>query len=188
MALSKSVATELLEAFRAGEGVDLIRESVRLVMQELIETEASGQIGAGRYERTDTRVTDRNGSRPRLLATQAGDVQLRIPKLSKGSFFPVILEPRRRIDQALYAVVMEAYVNGVSTRSVEELVTALGIDSGISKSEVSRICAGLDETVEAFRSRPLHHTDFPYVFLDATYLHVRRPGQVTSMAVVVATF
>ena len=126
MALSKSVATELLEAFRAGEGVDLIRESVRLVMQELIETEASGQIGAGRYARTDTRVTDRNGSRPRLLATQAGDVQLRIPKLRKGSFFPVILEPRRRIDQALYAVVMEAYVNGVSTRSVEELVTALG--------------------------------------------------------------
>ena len=187
MALSQSVATELLEAFRAGEGVDLIRESVRLVMQELIETEASGQIGAGRYERTDTRVTDRNGSRPRLLATQAGDVQLRIPKLRKGTFFPVILEPRRRIDQALYAVVMEAYVNGVSTRSVEELVTALGIDSGISKSEVSRICAGLDETVEAFRSRPLHHTDFPYVFLDATYLHVRRPGQVTSMAVVVAT-
>jgi putative transposase len=187
MALSKSVASELLEAFRAGEGVDLIRESVRLVMQELIETEVSGQIGAGRYERTDTRVTDRNGSRPRLLATQAGDVQLRIPKLRKGSFFPVILEPRRRIDQALYAVVMEAYVNGVSTRSVEDLVTALGIDSGISKSEVSRICAGLDETVEAFRSRPLHHTDFPYVFLDATYLHVRRPGQVTSMAVVVAT-
>jgi transposase-like protein len=187
MALSKSVATELLEAFRAGEGVDLIRESVRLVMQELIETEASGQIGAGCYERTDTRVTDRNGSRPRLLATQVGDVQLRIPKLRKGSFFPVILEPRRRIDQALYAVVMEAYVNGVSTRSVEELVTALGIDSGISKSEVSRICARLDESVEAFRSRPLHHTDFPYVFLDATYLHVRRPGQVTTMAVVVAT-
>ena len=187
MALSKSVATELLEAFRAGEGVDLIRESVRLVMQELIETEASGQIGAGRYERTDTRVRDRNGSRPRLLTTQAGDVQLRIPKLRKGSFFPVILEPRRRIDQALYAVVMEAYVNGVSTRSVEELVTALGIDSGISKSEVSRICGRLDETVEAFRSRPLHHTEFPYVFLDATYLHVRRPGQVTSMAVVVAT-
>jgi transposase-like protein len=187
MALSKSVATELLEAFRAGEGVDLIRESVRLVMQELIETEASGQIGAGRYERTDTRVTDRNGSRPRLLATQVGDVQLRIPKLRKGSFFPVILEPRRRIDQALYAVVMEAYVNGVSTRSVEELVTALGIDSGISKSEVSRICARLDESVEAFRSRPLHHTDFPYVFLDATYLHVRRPGQVTTLAVVVAT-
>jgi transposase-like protein len=190
MVLSQSVASELLEAFRAGEGVDLIRESVQLVLQELIETEASERIGADRYERTDTRVTDRNGSRPRLLATQAGDVQLRIPKLRKGSFFPVILEPRRRIDQALYAVVMEAYVNGVSTRSVEDLVVALGIDSGISKSEASRICAGLDEIVTAFRSRPLHHTAFPYVFLDATYLHVRRTaagGQVTSMAVVVAT-
>jgi putative transposase len=190
MALSQSVASELLEAFRAGEGVDLVRESVRLVMQELIETEASERIGADRYERTQTRITDRNGSRPRLLATQAGDVQLRIPKLRKGSFFPVILEPRRRIDQALYAVVMEAYVNGVSTRAVDDLVTALGIDSGISKSEVSRICAGLDETVAAFRSRPLHHTTFPYLFLDATYLHVRRTGaggQVTSMAVVIAT-
>jgi putative transposase len=190
MALSQSVASELLEAFRAGEGVDLVRESVRLVMQELIETEASERIGADRYERTETRITDRNGSRPRLLATQAGDVQLRIPKLRKGSFFPVILEPRRRIDQALYAVVMEAYVNGVSTRAVDDLVTALGIDSGISKSEVSRICAGLDETVAAFRSRPLHHTTFPYLFLDATYLHVRRTGaggQVTSMAVVIAT-
>ena len=92
----------------------------------------------------------------------------------KGSFFPAILEPRRRIDQALYAVVMEAYVNGVSTRAVDDLVQALGVESGISKSEVSRICAGLDEQVEAFRSRPLHHTTFPYVFLDATYLHVRR--------------
>jgi putative transposase len=187
MALSQSVASELLEAFRAGEGVDLIRESVRLVMQELIETEASERIGAGRYERTEARVTDRNGSRPRLVATQAGDVELRIPKLRRGSFFPAILEPRRRIDQALYAVVMEAYVNGVSTRAVDDLVAALGIESGISKSEVSRICAGLDEQVEAFRSRPLHHAAFPYVFLDATYLPVRRFGQVTSMAVVVAT-
>ena len=187
MALSQSVVSELLEAFRAGEGVDLIRESVRLVMQELIETEATQQIGAGRYERAETRVTDRNGSRARLVATQAGDVRLRIPKLRKGSFFPAILEPRRRIDQALYAVVMEAYVNGVSTRAVDDLVAALGIESGISKSEVSRICAGLDEQVEAFRSRPLHHTTFPYLFLDATYLHVRRTGQVTSMAVVVAT-
>ena len=177
MALSQSVASELLEAFRAGEGVDLIRESVRLVMQELIETEATERVGAGRYERSESRVTDRNGSRPRLVATQAGDVELRIPKLRRGSFFPAILEPRRRIDQALYAVVMEAYVNGVSTRAVDDLVQALGVESGISKSEVSRICAGLDEQVEAFRSRPLHHTSFPYVFLDATYLHVRRSGR-----------
>jgi putative transposase len=187
MALSQSVASELLEAFRAGEGVDLIRESVRLVMQELIEAEATERIGASRYERAETRVTDRNGSRPRLVATQAGDVELRIPKLRKGSFFPAILAPRRRIDQALYAVVMEAYVHGVSTRAVDDLVAALGVESGVSKSEVSRICAGLDEQVEAFRSRSLHHTPFPYVFLDATYLHVRRSGQVTSMAVVVAT-
>src|SRR3954449_3263114 len=188
MALSQSVASELLEAFRAGEGVDLIRESVRLVMQELIETEATEQIGAGRYERSDSRITDRNGSRPRLVATQAGDIKLRIPKLRRGSFFPSILEPRRRIDQALYAVVIEAYVNGVSTRSVDDLVAALGVDSGISKSEVSRICAGLDEVVGAFRTRRLDHTEFPYVYLDATYLHVRNStSQVVSMAVVVAT-
>jgi putative transposase len=187
MTLSQSVASELLEAFRAGEGVDLIRESVRLVMQDLIEVDAAEHIGAGRYERTDTRTTQRNGSRLKRVSTQAGDVELAIPKLRQGSFFPVILERRRRIDQALYAVVMEAWVNGVSTRAVDDLVQALGIGSGISKSEVSRICAGLDEQVAAFRSRPLHHTPFPYVFLDATYLHVRRGGQVTTMAVVVAT-
>src|SRR4029079_12284485 len=115
----------------------------------------------------------------------------RIPKLRKGSFFPSILEPRRRIDQALYAVVMEAYVHGVSTRSVDDLVVALGADSGISKSEVSRICEQLDESVGAFRTRPLDHVGFPYVYLDATYLHVRnkpgKGGQVGAMAVVVAT-
>ena len=186
MALSQSVASELLEAFRAGEGVDLIRESVRLVMQDLIEVDVAEQIGAGRYQRTDARTTHRNGSRPKTISTQAGDVELAIPKLRQGSFFPVILE-RRRIDQALYAVIMEAWVNGVSTRAVDDLVQALGIGSGISKSEVSRICAGLDEQVAAFRTRTLHHTTFPYVFLDATYLHVRRSGQVSSMAVVVAT-
>jgi hypothetical protein len=116
MTLSQSVVSELLDAFRAGEGVDLIRDAVRLVMQELIEVEATEQIGAGRYERTDARVTERNGARPRLLTTQAGDIELSIPKLRRGSFFPSILKPRRRIDQALYAVVMEAYVQGVSTR------------------------------------------------------------------------
>ena len=113
---------------------------------------------------------------------------MRIPKLRKGSFFPSILEPRRRIDQALYAVVMEAYVNGVSTRAVDDLVDALGATSGIKKSEVSRICAGLDEIVGAFRTRRLDHIEFPYVYLDATYLHVRnQTSQVTSMAVVIAT-
>ena len=108
MALSQSVLSELLDAFRAGEGVDLVRDAVRLVMQELIEVEAAERVGADRYERSESRVTERNGARPRLLATQAGDVELKIPKLRKGSFFPSILEPRRRIDQALYAVVMES--------------------------------------------------------------------------------
>ena len=188
MTLSQSVVSELLDAFRAGEGVDLIRDAVQLVLQELIETEATERIGAARYERSGTRVTDRNGARPRLLTTQAGDVELRIPKLRKGTFFPSILEPRRRIDQALYAVVMEAYVHGVSTRAVDDLVDALGAPSGIKKSEVSRICGGLDEIVEAFRTRRLDHVEFPYVYLDATYLHVRNDtSQVASMAVVIAT-
>jgi len=189
MALSESAVSELLEVFRAGGGVDLIRESVRMVLQELIETEAAEVIGAARYQRTDTRTTQRNGHRDRMVSTQAGDIGLRIPKLRKGSFFPVILEPRRRIDQALHAVVMEAYVHGISTRSVDDLVAALGIDAGISKSEVSRICAGLDEAVGAFRARTLGHVEFPYVYLDATYLHVREAslGQVVSKAVVVAT-
>ncbi len=190
MALPQSALSEILDAFRAGDGVDLIRESVRVALQELIELEAAERIGAARYERTQDRVTDRNGHRPRSLTTKAGDVELRIPKLRKGSFFPIILEPRRRIDQALYAVVMEAYVHGISTRSVDELVEAMG-GSGVSKSEVSRICAGLDEQVGAFRTRALDHVEFPYVYLDATYLHVRnkpgKGGQVVSMAVVVAT-
>jgi transposase-like protein len=187
MALSESALSELLDAFRAGDGVDLVRESVRLVLQELIEVEAAEVIGAARYERSDERVTERNGHRPRLLATQAGDIELGIPKLRRGSFFPSILEHRRRIDRALYAVVMEAYVSGVSTRSVDDLVAALGIGSGISKSEVSRICSELDEAVGAFRTRDLDHVEFPYVYLDATYLHVRDDHQVVSKAVVVAT-
>ena len=188
MALSQSVLSELLEAFRAGEGVDLVRDAVRLVMQELIEVEAVERIGADRYERSDTRTTERNGSRPRLLATQAGDVELKIPKLRKGSFFPSILEPRRRIDQALYAVVMEAYVNGVSTRSVDDWLPLWASSRGSPSREVSRICGGLDEIVGAFRTRRLDHIEFPYVYLDATYLHVRNTAsQVCSMAVVVAT-
>ncbi|HET7734583.1 MAG TPA: IS256 family transposase [Nocardioidaceae bacterium] len=190
MALSQSALSELLEAFRTGDGVDLIRDSVRVALQELIELEATERIGAAPYERTQDRVTERNGHRPRTLTTTAGDVELRIPKLRKGSFFPIILEPRRRIDQALYAVVMEAYVQGISTRSVDDLVEAMG-GSGVSKSEVSRICANLDEQVGAFRTRTLDHVEFPYVYLDATYLHVRnapgKGGQVVSMAVVVAT-
>ena len=116
MAVSQSVRSELLDVFRTGDGVDMIRESVRTLLQELVEFEASSVIGAERYESTEDRVTERNGPRSKLLATKAGDVELRIPKFRKGSFFPSILEPRRRIGQALYAVVMEAYVHGISTR------------------------------------------------------------------------
>ncbi|MGA9275844.1 IS256 family transposase [Ilumatobacter sp.] len=189
MALSNSDLSELLDAIRVGDGTDLIREIARWVLQELIEAEAVEAIGAGRYERVDGRITERNGHRPKTLSTKTGDLQLGIPKLRKGSFFPSILEPRRRIDQALYAVVMEAYVSGVSTRAVDDLVAAMGVDTGISKSEVSRICAGLDERVGAFRNRTLGHTSFPYVYLDATYVNVRDDalGQVVSRAVVVAT-
>jgi putative transposase len=189
MTLSNSDLSGLLDALRVGEGVDLIREIARWVLQELIETEATEKIGASRYERVDERVNERNGHRPKTLSTKARDLQLDIPKLRKGSFFPSILEPRRRIDQALYAVVMEAYVSGVSTRAVDDLVAAMGIDTGISKSEVSRICAGLDERVGAFRNRTLGHSTFPYVYLDATYVNVRDDalGQVVSRAVVVAT-
>ena len=178
MALSQSALSELLDAIRAGGSADVLREAMTLVLQELIELEAAQAIGAGRYERTDDRTTHRNGSRSRLLSTKAGDVELRIPKLRTGSFFPALLEPRRRIDRALWAVVMEAYVHGVSTRKVDDLVAALGIDAGISKSEVSRICGELDAVVAEFRDRPLGHTAFPYVFLDATYVKAHDGARV----------
>jgi putative transposase len=180
MALDQSALSELLDALRAGGDLDVVREGLALVLQALIEAEAAQQIGAGRYERVATRTTHRNGSRARLLSTKAGDVELKIPKLREGSFFPALLEPRRRIDRALLAVVMEAYVHGTSTRKVDDLVKALGVDAGISKSEVSRICAELDGEVAAFRSRPLSHTRFPYVFLDATYIKARVDSRVVS--------
>jgi transposase-like protein len=187
VALTKSDVTDLLDAIRAGGDIDVIRKGVELVLQALIEAEASEVIGAGRYERSGERTNQRNGARERLLATKAGDVELRIPKLRRGSFFPSILERRRRIDRALFAVVMEAYVHGVSTRKVDDLVAALGAASGISKSEVSRICGGLDAEMEAFRTRSLGPAGFPYVFLDATYIKGRVRNQVVSRAVVVAT-
>lgn len=189
MALEDSAVSALLDALRVGEGTDLVRELAQWALQQLIDADATETIGAGRYERTEGRVTERNGTRPKVLSTKAGDLQLAIPKLRKGSFFPELLEPRRRIDQALYAVIMEAYVNGVSTRSVDDLVMAMGVDTGISKSEVSRICERLDERVAAFRGRTLGHDVFPYVYLDATYINVRDDalGQVVSRAVVIAT-
>jgi putative transposase len=187
MALSQSALNELLEAIHAGDGTDTLREAMRLVLQELIELEATQTIGAARYERSEERMTHRNGSRSRLLSTKAGDVELHIPKLREGSFFPALLEPRRRIDRALWAVVMEAYVHGVSTRKVDDLVVALGIDAGISKSEVSRICRELDGIVGAFRERRLDHVAFPYLFLDATYVKAHEGASVVSKAIVIAT-
>ena len=187
MALSQSALSGLLDAVRAGDGTDVLRDAMALVLQELIELEATQAIGAARYERTDERTTHRNGSRTRLLSTKAGDVELHVPKFREGSFLPSLLEPRRRIDRALWAVVMEAYVHGVSTRKVDDLVRALGIDAGISKSEVSRICAELDAVVGAFRERRLDHTRFPYVFLDATYVKAHDGASVVSKAIVIAT-
>jgi putative transposase len=187
MALDQSALTELLDALRAGGDLDFLREAMQLVLQALIDLEADQVIGAGRYERSPTRTTHRNGSRSRLLSTKAGDVELAIPKLRHGSFFPALLEPRRRIDRALWAVVMEAYVHGVSTRKVDDLVAALGIDAGVSKSQVSRICAELDQAVAAFQERRLDHLEFPYVFLDATYVKAHEGTHVVSKAVVVAT-
>jgi putative transposase len=187
VALSQSDLIDLLDAIRAGGDLDVVRRSVELVLQALIDTEATEVIGAEPHERTPARTTQRNGARDRLLSTKAGDVELRIPKLRKGSFFPAVLERRRRIDRALFAVVIEAYVHGVSTRKVDDLVAALGLESGISKSEVSRICGELDTTLEAFRTRSLEHVEFPYVFLDATYVKARVGGRVLARAVVIAT-
>jgi putative transposase len=176
----------VLDALRKGEepAADPLREIVRWTIQELMEAEVSAQIGAGRYERTDERSTQRNGYRARTWDTRVGSLELEIPKLRQGSYFPSWLEPRRRAEQALVAGVAEAYVQGVSTRKVEALVQALGI-SGIARSEVSRMAASLDEQVTAFRTRRLD-AEYPYLWVDARYEHVREAGRVVSMAVVVA--
>ncbi|MGW2370449.1 transposase, partial [Streptomyces sp. NPDC001667] len=173
MALSQHDLLRLMESLRTADGIELIRVLAQRVLQELIEAEATAHIGAEHGEHTATRTTMRNGHRERTLTTQAGDLDLGIPKVRTGAFFPSLLERRRRIDQALYAVIMEAYVHGVSTRSVDDLVKALGGDSGISKSEVPRICGDLGVQLTIFRERPLDHTRFPCVCLDATYCKVR---------------
>jgi putative transposase len=176
----------LPDTLRKGEesAEDPLRQIVRWAVQELMEAEVAAQIGAGRYERTDERSTQRNGYRPRTWDTRVGSLELQVPKLRQGSYFPSWLEPRRRAEQALVAVVAEAYVQGVSTRKVEALVQALGI-AGISKSEVSRLAASLDEQVDAFRTRRLD-ASYPYVWVDARYEHVREDGRVVSRAVIVA--
>jgi len=187
MTHDQSALMELLERLCSAEEGERMRRLLGAGLQMLIDAEAESHIGAGWHERTPARTTQRNGTRDRLVATTAGDVTVAIPKTRTGSFFPSLLQPRRRVDRALHAVVCEAYVHGVSTRKVDDLVAALGVDSGLSKSEVSRICAQLDAEVAAWRDRPLDHTWFPYLYLDATYVKVRLHGRVTSQAVVVAT-
>src|SRR6266540_5131022 len=187
MALDQSALLELLEALTVADVEDRIRQAATTIYQALIEAELSSVIGAAPHERSDTRTALRNGHRPKTIATTAGDLQLQIPKLRTGSFFPSLLERRRRVDQSLFAVIMEAYLHGTSTRKVDDLVKALGADSGISKSEVSRICQELDVEVAAFRDRSLGEQPFRYVFLDATYCKARVDHRVVSQAVVVAT-
>ncbi|MGE0304492.1 MAG: IS256 family transposase [Acidimicrobiia bacterium] len=164
-----------------------LRDILTAALQELIETELTSTIRAEHGERSPERVTQRNGHRPKLVSTPAGDVEVAIPKLRQGSFFPELLEPRRRIDRALWAVIMTAYITGTSTRKVDDLVKALGCETGISKSSVSRICAQIDADVAVLRTRRLDHQPFVYVWLDATYVHVREHRQVVSKAIVIAT-
>ena len=179
-----------LSARLLGSGSTLtssLSEILAAALQELIEDELTATIGAAPGERTDSRVAQRNGHRPKLLTTPAGDVDLAIPKLRTGSFFPELLEPRRRIDKALWAVIMTAYITGTSTRKVDDLVKALGCDTGVSKSSVSRICKNIDADVAVLRTRTLGHQPFVYVWLNATYIHVRENRHVASKAVVIAT-
>jgi putative transposase len=163
---------------------DLLREMIGFTAQRLMELEVEGKTGAAYGEKSAERLVQRNGYRDRLWETRAGTVELHIPKLRKGSYFPAFLEPRRLAEKALAAVVQEAYVHGVSTRSVDDLVKAMGM-TGISKSQVSRLCEEIDDKVKAFLSRPIEG-DWPYLWIDATYVKVRESGRIVSVAVIVA--
>lgn len=185
--MADTVSMALAELVRKAEeqgDVDFLRDGVRVLTQALMEIEVSQHLGAERHERTAERSGQRNGYREREWDTRVGTIGLRVPRVRDGSYFPTLLEPRKRAEQALVAVVREAYVQGVSTRKVDGLVQALGLD-GISKSQVSRLCEALDEEVERFRGRPLDGA-YPYVWLDATFVKVRDGGRVVSMAVVIA--
>ena len=175
--------TDLLRKGDLTDG-DFLREGVRVLAQAVMELEVSQHVGAERYERSPDRRGERNGYRDRQWDTRVGTVELSVPRVRDGSFFPSLLEPRRRAERALTAVVQEAYVHGVSTRRVDDLVKALGM-TGISKSQVSRLCQELDAEVERFRTRPLAGP-YPYLWLDATFVKVRDGGRVVSMAVVIA--
>jgi transposase-like protein len=163
---------------------DLLREMISFASQRLMELEVESLTGAGHGERSADRITHRNGYRERDWETRAGTVELRIPKLRKGSYYPCFLEPRRMAEKALTAVIQEAYVQGVSTRSVDDLVKAMGM-SGISKSQVSRLCGEIDDKIATFLNRPLEG-EWPYVWLDATYVKVRQDGRIVSVAVIIA--
>lgn len=175
---------ELLDKLSDDEEQDFLRELLDFAVHRLMEADVSARIGAEPYERSEGRVTHRNGHRSRRWDTRAGTLDLRIPRLREGTYFPPFLEPRRRSERALVSVIQEAYVHGVSTRRVEDLVQAMGM-SGISKSEVSRMTAELDQMVSAFRERPLQKR-YPYVWLDGTYHRVRTNGQVINQALILA--
>jgi len=163
---------------------DFLRQAVQMISQMLIELEVDQQVGASKHERTRTRKNYRNGHRQRIWKTRVGEIDLAIPKLRKGSYLPSILEPRKPAEKALLSVIQEAYLKGVSTRKVDDLMEAMGL-TGIDKSSVSRICKELRQEVEQFRNRPLQES-YPYVWLDATYLKVRQNHRVVSMAFVIA--
>ena len=163
---------------------DLLREMIGFAAERLMELEVEGLTGAAHGERSPARITHRNGYRERSWETRAGTVALKIPKLRKGSYFPAFLEPRRMAEKALTAVIQEAYIQGVSTRSIDDLVQAMGM-SGISKSQVSRLCGEIDDRIQSFLERPLEG-DWPYLWLDATYVKVREAGRIVPVAVTVA--
>jgi putative transposase len=179
----RMTAYEVVAKLMSDEHADFLRESLRWVVEQLMETEVSELVGAAWGERTEDRATHRNGYRQRRWDTRAGEIELQIPKLRRGSYFPSFLEPRRRSEQALLNVVQQAYVCGVSTRRVDQLVESLGLR--ISRSEVSRIAQGLDEHVEAFRGRPLEGR-YPYLWLDAKVEKVRDGGRVRRKCLVIA--